>query len=132
MPYEVVDPAERDERGTIHRTLTEAMVAASPTAEVWELADDYEQTRMVMCWPDPEFQPAAAATVAETTRFVKDHIGRAEREASTILAEHSPVNADQWHALVSLAWGRGFIAGFGAGTDTFANSLNRLWEATKR
>lgn len=126
MPYEVVDPSSRDERGTMHRTLTEAMVAASPAFEVWELADDEVQTRTVQCWPDPEFQPAAEPAVEQTKRFVREHIGRAEREASTIMAEHYPVTGERVHALVSLAWGRGFVAGYGAGSEQFAALLNRL------
>lgn len=126
MPYEVVDPAEREERGVIHRTLTAAMVNAGPRLEVWELADDDAQTRMVMCWPDPEFEPAAVMNEEQTKRFVHENIGRAEREATAILAEHNPVPPDKVHALVSLAWGRGFIAGFTKGTETFGDLLMRI------
>lgn len=145
MPYEVVDPAERDERGVIYPDLTAAMVNASPPLEVWELADDEAQTRMVMCWPDPEFSEhagtkirsenrTAAAKAAErwkidavnedlARRLVTDNVGRAEREATAIMAEHNPVAPDKVHALISLAWGRGFIAGFGAGHEAFASML---------
>jgi len=148
MPsYEVVDPAERDDRGVIYPDLTAAMVAASPTLEVWELADDEAQTRTVRCWPDPEFEPASTAGASSVTpakaeaarrwklepldkeyteTFVKDQIGRAEREATAILAEHNPVAPNKVHALVSLAWGRGFIAGFGAGHEAFAHMLERI------
>lgn len=148
MFYEVVDPAERDERGVVYPNLTDAMVNAGPSLEVWELADDEAQTRMVRCWPDPEHEPADAETVASrwrpaaakeaerwrlevldeehTKRFVTEHIGRAEREASAILAEHQPVTAQQVHALVSLAWGRGFVAGFGAGHEAFSSMLERI------
>lgn len=148
MPYEVVDPAERDERGVIYPDLTDAMVNASPTLEVWELADDEPRTRTVRLWPDPEHEPAAPADVAArwpgaaakaaerwkmnvvdvagTEQFVREHIGRAEREATAILAEHNPVSPDKVHALVSLAWGRGFVAGFGAGHEAFAGMLERL------
>lgn len=126
MPYEVVDPAERDERGPIHRTLTEAMVNAGPKLEVWGLADDEAQTRTVCCWPDPEFEPVTPITVEQTENFVREHIGRAEREASAILAEHQPVTSQHVHALVSLAWGRGFIAGFGKGSESFADLLIRV------
>lgn len=148
MPYEVVDPAEPDERGVIYPYLTAAMIGASPTLEVWELADDAAQTRTVRCWPDPEFEPAdpataaarwpgAAAKAAErwnmnavdvpgTEQFVKEHIGRAEREASAILAERSPVTGEQVHALLSLAWGRGFVAGFGAGHEAFSRMLDLI------
>lgn len=148
MPYEVVDPAERSERGVIYPDLTAAMIGASPTLEVWELADDEAQTRTVRCWPDPEFEPAAgnpagfgvrpaAAEAAKrwkmealdtpgTEQFVREHIGRAEREASSILAERSPVTGEQVHALLSLAWGRGFIAGFGAGHEAFSRMLDLI------
>lgn len=128
MPYEVVDPSSRDERGPIHRTLTAAMVNAGPRVEVWELADDAAQTRTIMCWPDPELQPAVTPSPEDTAAFVRDNIGRAEREATAILAEHNPVSPQQVHALVSLAWGRGFIAGFGSGSEMFARTLNRLTE----
>ena len=148
MPYEVVNPAERDERGVIWHSLTDAMVNAGPVLEVWELADDQAQTRMVRCWPDPEHEPAdpagsgsrlrpAAAKAAErwkieavdvewTRQFVQGYVGRAEREATAILAEHNPVAPDRVHALVSLAWNRGFIAGFGAGHEAFASMLERI------
>ena len=148
MPYEVVDPAERDERGVIYPNLTDAMVNAGPRLEVWELADDEAQTRTVCCWPDPEFEPGssnpagfgvrpAAAKAAErwqtdaldvpgTKRFVQEQVGRAEREATAILAEHNPVAPDKVHAVVSLAWGRGFVAGFGAGHEAFAAMLERI------
>ena len=148
MPYEIVDPAERDTRGVIHPSLTDAMIGAGPHLEVWELADDEAQTRTVRCWPDPEFEPAGPPPVAGsvtpakaeaarrwklepldkeyTERFVNEHIGRAEREATAILAEHNPVAPDKVHAVVSLAWGRGFIAGFGAGHEAFAHMLERL------
>lgn len=132
MPYEVVDPAARGERGTMHPTLTQAMVAASPGHEVWELADDSEQTRMVCCWPDYEFAPAAGPHVQRTERFVREHIGRAEREATAILAEHEPVSPQQVHALVSLAWGRGFITGFVSGSSTFAELLEQLAGGAKQ
>ena len=132
MPYEVVDPDERAERGPIHRTLTAAMIAASPTQEVWELADDEPQTRTVMCWPDPEFQPKADPESARVEHFVREHIGRAEREATAILAEHNPVSPDKVHALVSLAWGKGFIVGFQRGSHTFAEIVNRMWDGERK
>lgn len=128
VPYEVVDPSDRAERGTIHRTLTAAMVNAGPSLEVWQLADDAAQTRTVMCWPDAEFQPAAGPSPEQTAEFVRDHIGRAEREASAIMAEHNPVSPQQVHALVSLAWGRGFVAGYGAGSTMFADLLERTFK----
>lgn len=149
MPaYEVVDPTDRDERGVIYPGLTDAMIGAGAHLEVWELADDEAQTRTVRCWPDPEHEPGssnpsgfgvrpAAAKAAErwkidavneevTKRFVTEHIGRAEREATAILAEHHPVTGEQVHALVSLGWGRGFVAGFGAGHEAFASMLERI------
>ena len=148
MPYEVVDPAERDERGVIYPDLTAAMVNASATLEVWELADDEPQTRMVRCWPDPEHEPAAADTAASRwpgaaakaaerwkrnvseddriKQFVSENTGRAEREATAILAEYNPLAPDKVHAVVSLAWGRGFVAGFAAGHEAFATMLDAL------
>jgi len=126
MPYEVVDPAERDERGVIYPDLTAAMVNASATLEVWELADDDAQTRVVRCWPDPEHEPAVDLTAERTKRFVRNNVGRSEREATAILAEYSPLSPDKVHAIVSLAWGRGFVAGFGAGHEAFATMLDAI------
>lgn len=148
MPlYEVVGPNEGDGRRTIYPDLTAAMVAASPTMEVWELADDAEKTRTVRCWPDPEFEPTTTADASSvrpataeaarrwkmealdvpgTEQFVRENIGRAEREASAILAERSPVTGEQVHALLSLAWGRGFVAGFGAGHEAFSRMLDLI------
>jgi hypothetical protein len=126
VPYEVVEPGARDYRGVIYRTLTEAMVAAGPKLEVWQLADDAAQTRIVRCWPDPEFEPAVDLEHERTARFVRENVGRAEREATAILADYSPVAPDRVHALVSLAWGRGFVAGFGAGAEQFVQLLERI------
>jgi hypothetical protein len=103
------------------------MVNAGPSLEVWELADDEAQTRTARCWPDPEFQPAVLPSPEETETFVREHIGRAEREASAILAEHNPVSPQQVHAIVSLAWGRGFIAGHVTGSTMFADLLERTF-----
>ena len=57
-------------------------------------------------------------------RLVTDNAGRAEREATALLAEHNPLSPDKVHAVVSLAWGRGFVAGFGAGHEAFAAMLD--------
>lgn len=126
MFYEVVDPDNRRERGVTYASLTDAMVNAGPTLEVWELADDEAQTRMVMCWPDPEFQPASELERQRIKRFVREQVGRAEREASAILAEHHPVSPDKVHALVSLAWAKGFLAGYGSGSEAVARMVGVL------
>jgi hypothetical protein len=107
------------------------MVNAGPALEVWELADDEPRTRTTMCWPDPEFQPHLTVAPERTEQFVREHIGRAEREATSILAEHSPVSPDKVHALVALAWGRGFVNGFGKGSETFAELLTTLSEGRR-
>jgi len=124
--YEVVDPTDRAERGPIYPSLTDAMVNASPRLEVWELADDATQTRTVQCWPDPEFQPATDLTARRHERIAREQVGRAEREATAILAAHNPVPPDKVHAIVTLAWASGFVAGFGAGGEQFVQVLERL------
>jgi hypothetical protein len=130
MRYEVVDPADRDDRGDFYSDLTDAMVNAGPRLEVWQLADDLGLTRMVRVWPDPEFEAVTSLEAERTKRFVREHIGRAEREATAILAQHEPVSPDRVHDLVALAWARGFVTGFGTGGETFNDLMRRIGGAS--
>lgn len=123
MPtFEVVYDSE--ERGVRYRTLEEAVENAYTGMEVWQLADDEIGTRMCCVWPEPAAESSDDLTARRTARFVRENVGRAEREATAILAEHNPVAPDKVHAIVSLAWGRGFVAGFGAGHESFVAMLD--------
>ena len=126
MPYEVVDPAEREWRGLIYPNLTDAMVNAGPRLEVWELADDEAQTRTVCCWPDPEFQPAVSLADARVERQVTELVARADREAAGIVARIQPVDPATWPQIVALAWKYGYVAGYGDCADRAKQAFDRL------
>lgn len=111
MPYEVVDPENRDHEGVIYPTLTAAMVEASPRLEVWELADDTDLTRTVKCWPDPEFEPAELQAGEHRHEVVQLATARAERVASELLAEYPISGYEQTVALLALAYATGERAG---------------------
>lgn len=76
--------------------------------------------------PEPDSRRADVLEAERIKRFVTEETGRAEREATAILAEHNPVPPDKVHAIVTLAWGRGFIAGFERGGETFVDLLGRI------
>lgn len=75
--------------------------------------------------PDPEFQPAADLAEKRAERSTAEAVGRAEREASTLIADASPLTGERVHALVTVAWLKGFMAGYG-------QVLERLDEITER
>lgn len=126
MPYEVVDPTERDERGVIYPSLTDAMVNASATLEVWELADDEAQTRTVRCWPDPEFEQAVSLEDKRLERRIAELVSRADREAAGIIARCGLPPHELWQPTVALAWKYGYLAGYGDSADRAAEAFGRL------
>lgn len=80
---------------------------------------------------EPASRRANPLNPERTKAFVLDQVGRAEREASALMAEYAPVTGEKVHPLVALAWGRGFIAGFGSGTEEFAALLDALHNEAK-
>jgi len=112
MPYEVVDPAEPQYRGPFYPTQTEAMVAASPGSEVWQLAHDRIMTRMVRVWPDPEFEPGPAATTPEPAPSVAELTEQADRYAADAMAKADPSGYAETLNVVALAYAQGRRDGF--------------------
>lgn len=132
MSYEVVDPEVPAVRRVVYASLTDAMVAAGPSLEVWELADDTEQTRLVRCWPDPEFEAADEVTARRIVRQVHDLVSRADREASTVIADTGLPSNPAVHAVVSLAWSKGYVAGFGDYDTKLDAALERIYGGERK
>lgn len=63
--------------------------------------------------PDPEFQPRDELADRRAGLKVDEYVGRAEREATALIANASPVTGDKVHALVTVAFLKGFMLGYG-------------------
>ena len=63
--------------------------------------------------PDPEFQPAAELAEKRAARATAEYVGRAEREATALIQEMAPITGERVHALVTVAWLKGFVVGYG-------------------
>lgn len=81
---------------------------------------------LAMPMREPDSTHADVLERERIKQFVTEETGRSEREATAILADHNPVAPDKVHAVVALAWARGFIAGFEKGGETFADLLERI------
>jgi len=112
MRYEVVDPEARDERGPIYQSLTDAMVNAGPTLEVWELADSLEGERVLMCWPDPDFTPGEREAGEPRPERVNAGIGRANRIAAELATKYDFAGYEQTVAGIAYAYTLGERAGY--------------------
>ena len=76
---------------------------------------------------DPPADPTSPEAV---TTFVRENVGRADREATAAL-EGTGLGADsRVHALLAAMWGRGFAAGFTAGTETYTAILTSIMGPT--
>lgn len=75
--------------------------------------------------PDPEFQPAADLASKRAERATAEYVGLAEREASALIQEMAPVTGERVHALVTCAWLKGFMHGYG-------DVVERIDEITSR
>lgn len=127
MPYEVVIPAERDERGRVFDSLTEAMVAATVRDEVWQLADDDAQTRVCMCWPDTEFQPRVTLDPTTLENVTPITHGKADRYATAMLSQYPVTERGEIHALVSLAYATGNRDGYAECARDAERILGRMF-----
>lgn len=112
MPYEVVDPADRQERGLFYPTFEDAVEHAHVTFEIWQIADDDWRSRMVMVWPDAEFQPRVSLAPGTLANVVPITKGHPERWATAMLEEYPVATREQIIALVALAYSTGNRDGY--------------------
>lgn len=63
--------------------------------------------------PDPEFQPRDELADRRAGIKVEEYVGRAEREATALIATASPVTGEKVHPLVTAAFLKGFMLGYG-------------------
>lgn len=82
--------------------------------------------------PDPEFQPRDDLTARRIERDAAESTGRAEREASALLAEAQPYSPAMVHDIVATAWARGFLAGYERCVSHMNQAFELIAEATKR
>ena len=113
MLYEVVDPDHRGERGPMFDTAVVATVNAGSDCEVWQLADYDEQTRLLRVWPEPDAPQVAALAERRAEKQTAEYVGQAEREAAAILASSLTRTQAEIHDALTLAWLKGFMAGYG-------------------
>lgn len=113
--YEVVNPDHAGERGLFYPTLTAAMVNAGPRLEVWQLADDEAQTRMLRCWPDAEPAADTAPAGVQPASLSDIALSRANRVAVELLAEYPVAGYEQTVTLLALAYSHGERSGLAQG-----------------
>lgn len=132
MLYEVVDPERRAERGPFYDTLSLAMSNAGADLEVYEVETAEPHDRLVCCWPDEEFEPAAKRpTSSEEWR------GLARRTATLILAETgvlgpNALDRDGLLSLMSAAWMQGVTYGSNETLEEARKAFERIGTESRR
>lgn len=90
-----------------------ATVNAGGDCEVWQLADDETETRVLRVWPEPHPDQAVQLAEERATRATAEYVGQAEREAAAIFASSLTRTHGEIQAALTLAWLKGFMTGYG-------------------
>lgn len=125
MRYEVVERSTGRGVGGVHTDLAEATASLDAALyDVYELDTQNGYARGKRVWPadDPATDDLAEK---RATRSTAEYVGRAEREATALLAEITVDTGERLHAVVTVAWLKGFMVGYG-------DVVERLDEITAR